>query len=488
MRILFATSEAYPLIKTGGLADVSGSLPAALKSMGHDVRLLLPGYPAVLQKLTEQQSIAHVYGLPEIGSAQIILGKIAETGVEVMAIQHHSLYERAGGPYINEHGQDWWDNPLRFGILSHIAARLSCSDSPIREWIPEVLHCNDWQTGLAPAYLHFMQQAKPELHIAKTVISIHNMAFQGAYSPEWVSRLGLPDWSFNINGIEYYGNLSFLKAGIFYATAISTVSPTYAREIQTPEFGFGMQGLLASRSHQIHGILNGIDLNEWNPATDHHLGHSYDIDHLEHKQAVKQALQSNHGLYVDTNAPLFGIVSRLTYQKGLDLFLAIAPQVLRKGAQIILLGGGEAGLESGYKQLAVDYPKQVSVNIGYNEPLSHLVMAGADIFIMPSRFEPCGLNQMYGLRYGTPPIVNQTGGLADSVTDTNNETLANSAATGFVIDDATPEALLNSIERALGYFGDKPTWQSIMKNGMRRELGWEKSASAYVALYEQVLK
>jgi starch synthase len=487
LRILFVSSETYPLIKTGGLADVSGALPAALANMGADIRILMPGYPAVLDKLLDQHNIAYLKDLPEIGSAQLIMSRIAETGVQVMAIVHAGLYQRTGGPYIDSQGHDWADNPLRFGILSKVAALLASSDSPLHDWQPDIVHCNDWQSALSPAFMHYNRLTKPELKLAKSVLSIHNLAFQGNYAPEWVNRLGLPASSFQMHGVEYYGNFGFLKAGIYFADSLSTVSPTYAHEIQTPEFGFGMQGLLSDRSHEIHGILNGIDLDEWNPATDTHLAHTYSSRSLKNKTKGKHALQSQLGLYVDANAPLFGVVSRLTYQKGLDMLLEIAPQILHQGGQIALLGGGEAGLEQAYKKLAQDYPLQVSVNIGYNEPLSHRIMAGADIFVMPSRFEPCGLNQMYGLRYGTPSIVTRTGGLADSIHDTHEASLKNHTATGFVMHEISAYALQESVNRAMHYYHDSKLWHSIQSNGMRQDLGWAKSAQAYLALYQSLL-
>ncbi|CAG0969770.1 starch synthase [Methylophilaceae bacterium] len=482
VRILFVTSEAYPLIKTGGLADVSGSLPAALRGLGADIRILIPGYQQVIDKLPDARPVAHIDNLPLIGAVTLMLAEMPDTGVPVYIIHCPSLYQRAGGPYLDASGRDWEDNPLRFGILSRVAAILSCRNSPLSDWIPDILHCNDWQSGLAPAYLHYM----PDTH-ARSMISLHNLAFQGCYPAHWVERLWLPTESYQMHGLEYHHQLSFLKAGIYYADSITTVSPTYAREIQTSQYGFGLEGLLASRAHEIHGILNGIETQEWNPATDPYLVTQYDDRHLDNKNAVKNALQSQLGLSVNTETPLLGVVSRLTHQKGLDMFLSVAETVLQQGCQIALLGGGEAVLEQGFKALALLYPNQVSVNIGYNEPLSHQIMAGVDIFIMPSRFEPCGLNQMYGLRYGTPPVVTPTGGLADSVVDTNAETLRNGTATGFVMDAPAPGALLSSIEHALAYYRNQKSWRKIQRNGMRLDLGWAHSAQAYIALYQQLM-
>lgn len=483
MRILFVTSEAYPLIKTGGLADVSGSLPAALQDIGVDIRILIPGYPQVLEKIQNTRHWGRVDNLPLIGSANLLIGSMPETLVPVIAIDCPSLYQRSGSPYADASGREWEDNALRFGILSRVAAVLSSSDSPVAEWSPDIVHCNDWQSGLAPAFIHYM----PSASRAKSVISLHNLAFQGCFPAEWVERLGLPPQSYQMHGVEYHNQLSFLKAGIYYADTITTVSPTYAQEIQTIEFGFGLEGLLASRQHEMQGILNGIETQEWNPATDPYLVKNYDASHLSGKKSVKKALQTQLGLTIDAATPLLGVVSRLTHQKGLDMFLSIAEDVLQKGCQIALLGGGESKMEQGYRNLAQKYPLQVSVTIGYNEPLSHQIMAGVDIFIMPSRFEPCGLNQMYGLRYGTPPIVTHTGGLADSVTDSTDETLKDGTATGFIMPRADASQLLLTIEHALACYRQEKTWRKIQRNGMRLDLGWTHSAQAYFALYEGLM-
>lgn len=483
MRILFVTSEAYPLVKTGGLADVSGSLPAALRELGEDVRILIPGYPAVLEKLEQIKPIAAVDHFPAAGPINLVEGRMPDTGVTVWAIDAPALYERPGGPYLDTSGRDWQDNPLRFGVLSRVAALLAGPETPLPDWVPEVVHCNDWQSGLVPAYMYFMRAAG-QMH-AKSVISIHNLLFQGSFSPDWVTRLGLPAESYQMHGLEYYGNMSFLKGGIYYADSITTVSPTYAHEIQTPEYGFGMQGLLASRANDIRGILNGIDMNEWNPAADKHLAHHYDASRLEGKKAVKAALQTSMGLATD-DSPLLGVVSRLTEQKGLDMLLDVVESLLQHGYQLAMLGSGDHRLENGFIQLAEKYPGLVGVSIGYNEALSHQIMAGADIFIMPSRFEPCGLNQMYGLRYGTPPVVTNTGGLADSVRDTNAGTLADGAATGFVMAAPQPGELLAATMRAIEYFKRPDVWHQIQINGMRQDLSWGKSAREYLRVYQSL--
>lgn len=482
MRILFVTSEAFPLIKTGGLADVSGSLPAALRNLGEDVRILIPGYPQVFEKLRNLRVLLELKWLPMVGDVTLMVGEMPDTGVPVMVVANPYLYERAGGPYLDSNGYEWLDNPLRFGILSRVAAILGSAYSPLSNWVPDIVHFNDWQGGLTPAFMRF--SGAP---CAKSVLGIHNLAFQGNCAEDWVQKLGLPYEAYHIHGLEYYGQLSFLKAGVYYADSITTVSPTYAQEIQTPEFGFGMQGLLASRSKDVRGILNGIDTQEWNPAADPHLPCAYDADHLEQKAAVKRSLQQQLGLTEDAKAPLLGVVSRLTHQKGLDLFLECAGALLDEGCQIAILGGGDPSMEQGFRNLANTRPDQVSVTIGYNEPLSHRIMAGADLFIMPSRFEPCGLNQMYGLRYGTPPVVRRTGGLADSVCDTNTASLANGTATGFVFDQPDTWQLHQTIQRALACYRDPETWRTIQRNGMGRDLGWDHSAAAYRDIYRTLL-
>lgn len=487
MNVLFVSSEAYPLIKTGGLADVSGALPAALHSMGIDIRILIPGYPDVIKKVVNAQRIGSLKAIPNLPSVELWLGKMPDSAVPVIYIRSPELYERDGGPYLDSNGQEWIDNPSRFAALSRVAALLTTVESPLKDWVPDILHCNDWQTGLTPAYLHYMGAGRTSKDNVKTVLTLHNMAFQGNYAPGWLHGLGLPDESYQINGIEYYGQLSFLKAGIFFADKLTTVSPTYAQEIQTENFGFGMQGLLNHRQQDLVGILNGLDTEEWNPATDSMLPYQYDADNLQNKIKVKHALQTELGLTVG-DAPLLGVVSRLTHQKGLDLLPELMDELVAHGCQLALLGSGEQQLEAQFRALAERYPQQISVTIGYKEPLSHRIMAGVDLFIMPSRFEPCGLNQMYGLRYGTPPLVNNTGGLADSVTNTSETTLADDTANGFVMPAANTEYLKSTIYKALEYYQSPALWQKIQRNGMRLELSWHKSASAYLRLYENLLK
>lgn len=483
MKVLFVSSEVFPLIKTGGLADVSGSLPNALQRLGVDIRILMPGYPAVLNQLVDLKPLGILHHLPHIDHAELLIGTIKETKVKVIVIKSAALYERNGGPYADPSGLEWQDNPVRFGVLSKVASILASEHSPVTDWHPDIVHCNDWQTGLAPAYMKLSEHSR-----AKSIISLHNMAFQGNYAPNWVVSLGLPSSGFSIEGFEYHGQLSFLKAGIFYADAITTVSPRYAVEIQTAAFGFGLEGLLSQRSDEIKGILNGIETEEWNPEHDKYLIKNYSSQNLAGKQEVKAALQKSLGLNVDADAPLLGVVSRLTHQKGLDMLVPHLQTLIDQGCQFALLGGGEMGLEALFQNIAIQNPGRASVTIGYNEPLSHQIMAGCDMFVMPSRFEPCGLNQLYGLAYGTPPIVNATGGLADSVVDSNHAHITNKTANGFVMVEASADGLMACIRRAVDmYRNDKAIWLQIQKTGMSQNLSWDKSAQEYLAVYQGLI-
>jgi starch synthase len=483
LNVLFVTSEAFPLIKTGGLADVSGALPKAIQNLAEfngEIKILMPAYPSVLSQLGATQSIANVTALGQ--SCDLIVGKLPNSNIDVIAIKNTTLFERAAGPYNDEKGVDWPDNALRFGVLSRVASLLSNTHSPLEKWHPDIVHCNDWQTGLVPLYMKLIDKSP-----AKSILSIHNMAFQGNFDAGWLTTLELPAAQFNINGFEFHHQISFLKAGIFYADQLSTVSPTYANEIQTKAFGFGLQGLLESRHKYMTGILNGIDTHDWNPATDTHLPKTYSNKRIANKKTVKRTLQEALGLNLDADAPLLGVVSRLTHQKGLDLLPEIMPTLIDKGCQFAILGSGEKTLEAEFIKLKEQYPSQVSVTIGYHEPLSHNIMAGCDMFIMPSRFEPCGLNQLYGLAYGTPPVVSATGGLADSVCDLDEKSLKNNTATGFVVKNVTPASLLGTIERAITLWKNKKTWRQLMSNGMEKDVSWTSSAKLYLNLYKKTL-
>lgn len=473
--LLFATSEARPLIKTGGLADVSGALPAALRGLGIDCRLLIPGYQSVLNGVRNLAEVARFNDLKGFGEVRLLAGEMPDNGVPVYVIDYPWHYLRAGGPYQDVSGHDYPDSAWRFALLSRVAAILSSDASPI-DWRADILHCNDWQTGLAPAYLKLSGGALG--NPAPSLMTIHNLAYQGIFPPNMVGPLDLPVSSFGIGGVEYYGNLSFLKAGLYYADWISTVSPSYAEEIQGPELGMGMQGLLTDRRAQLTGIVNGIDILDWNPSADPHLPHHFSVRGMAGKKRCKQALQADLNLNPDADAPLFGLISRLTYQKGLDWLIDSASAILDRGGQLVVLGTGEPGIESAFRDLAAHNPGRVSATIGYDEGLSHRIEAAADMFLMPSRFEPCGLNQMYSLRYGTVPVVHATGGLRDTVED---------GVTGFVFQAAEAHALRAAIHRALDTFADAKAWKAMIKAGMQRDFSWEKSAGEYAALYRRLL-
>ena len=479
MKVLFATSEVAPLVKTGGLGDVSGALPAALRAIGVDMHVLVPGYRQVIAQPAQYQVVATFDALPSFPPARLLSGTMAHD-VPLLVLDCPALYDRDGGPYQDASGHDWADNALRFGLLSKVAAVLGCNESPLA-WHPDLVHCNDWQTGLTPAYLHFAQGAAP------SILAIHNLLFQGKFPPETVSELHLPPSCFSINGVEYYGSLSFLKAGLFYADHITTVSPNYAKEIQKEPLGFGMQGLLAKRHNELTGILNGIDTGEWDPATDPYLAKKYSSARMTGKAANKEALQSRMGLNLAPDVPLLGVVSRLTHQKGLDLLLEIAPRLVELPAQLVMLGTGEAHMEAAARELSFRYPGQIGVHVGFSEALSHQIEAGADLFVMPSRFEPCGLNQLYSQRYGTPPIVHATGGLADSVVDCTPETLRDGSASGFAFLGMTADNLYATIRRAVALYRDQAKWKALRKNCMTKDFSWQRSAEAYRAVYLRVL-
>lgn len=480
LRILFVTPEAHPLVKTGGLGDVGGALPSALGEIGVDVRLLLPAYPGLIEQLSAQPLGTPLRVLSGMMPVQMFHGLMPNGRTPVYLIDAPALYHRSG-LYLDENGKDWPDNAFRFGLLSRTAAMFGIADSPFG-WQPQLIHCNDWQTGLTPAYLAYAADAR-----ARSLISLHNMAFQGIFPPHWLSQLALPRSSFDVEGVEFHGQLSFLKAGIYYADHITAVSPTYVKEIQTAEFGCGLEGLLSRRKDRLTGILNGVDSADWDPTNDPYLEATYSSGKLQGKAANKRALQEQFSLNVDSEIPLLGVVSRLSRQKGIDLILAIAEELLVQPVQLVVLGSGDASFETELKQLKQEWPKAVGVYLGYNEKLAHLVEAGADIFLMPSRFEPCGLNQMYSMLYGTPPVVRRTGGLADSVIDATPQNLATGAATGFVFTGDNEAELLACVLRALILFPHKTAWRKLQISGMQQDFGWQRSAQQYLSLYRSLI-
>jgi starch synthase len=482
MNILFATPECAPWVKTGGLGDVAGALPAALATLGHDVRVLLPAY----RGMRVSGEVGDGIELPAWGpwpAAQLLPVK-ADHGVTLLLLAVPSLYQRAGGPYVDAGGADYHDNVVRFGFLSRVAALLGTPSSPLAGWSADIVHANDWPCGLAPLYLRQAREMAPRQPMAASIMTIHNIAFQGVFGMDNADLLGIPGMWRGIDGVEFWNQLSMLKAGLQFADAITTVSPTYAREIQTPEFGVGLDGVLRARSQVLTGILNGIDASAWNPAADPLLLHRYDAGDLAGKARNKAGLQKQLGLATDAKAPLFGIVSRLTPQKGIDLVLQNLDAVLAGGGQLAVLGQGEAGLHAALADAASRAPTQVHVTFGFNESLAHRIEAGADAFLMPSRFEPCGLNQMYSQAYGTVPLVNATGGLADSVVDADADP---KRGTGFVMRSADAAGFAEALARLRKAWSEPARWRRIQANGMAGSFGWEASAARYLEVYRQAI-
>jgi starch synthase len=477
-RILFAASEAHPLIKTGGLGDVAGSLPRALLNAGDDVRLVLPAYRALLDKAKSVRTLVET----SVSGKNIRLLQTILPGsrVKVWLIDCPDYFNRPGNPYHDEHGEPWSDNAQRYALFCRAIVMLA-NDQFGLSWQPDVVHLNDWQTGLVPALLA-IQKVRPA-----TVFTIHNLAYQGLFDYATFTSLDLPTEHWHFERLEFHGKFSFIKGGLVFADRISTVSPTYAEEIQTQEFGCGLEGLLQHRKAYLSGILNGIDVKEWNPGTDPYLEQNYNRTRLQARHSNKQALQQEFGLKRSDDSLLMGLVSRLVYQKGVDMLVDVMPQLMRHDLQLVLLGSGETGYETAFEELALTYPGRIGVRIGYDEGLAHRIEAGSDIFLMPSRFEPCGLNQMYSQRYGTLPIVTPVGGLADTVVDTTPESLEAKSATGFVARAVSSEDLLATVGRALETFQQPAVWQQLQRNAMSQDFSWQHSAEQYRGLYENAL-
>ncbi|HET7596739.1 MAG TPA: glycogen synthase GlgA [Burkholderiales bacterium] len=477
LSVLFVTPECAPLVKVGGLGDVSAALPAALREQGIDVRLLLPAYGSVLEASGSTRIAAELDVFATLPKARIREARLSN-GVPLFLVDH-ALYTRDGGPYQDPDGEDWPDNALRFGLLSRIAAQIGQRSSPLT-WRPRLLHLNDWPAALAAAYVRL----SPEPRLP-TVFTVHNLAFQGNFEAAMLDALQMPSDRFNPEGLEFHGRLSFLKAGLVYADAITTVSPRYAEEIQSAAYGAGMEGVLQQRRAVLSGILNGIDTTQWDPGRDRMLPHRYTRDSLDDKFRLKQALREHMRLTATTDVPLAGFVGRLTHQKGIDLLIAAAP-ALASLVQIAVLGSGQREHEAALIELARRFPERIAVRVGFDDRLAHLIEAGADMFLMPSRFEPCGLNQMYSQRYGTPPIAHATGGLADTIVDCTRESLALGRASGFLFPDPSAPSLIAAVERAVAAYRAPETWRSLQRNGMDRDFSWTEPARRYAALYRRL--
>jgi starch synthase len=477
MQVLSVASEAYPLIKTGGLADVVGALPAALAAEGVAVRTLLPGYPAVMAAL----GIAHtVWPTKDIAGApaQVLAGEAR--GLDVLVLDAPHLFARSGNPYIGPDGRDWADNPVRFAVLARVGATIAQGALP--GWRPDVVHAHDWQAALLPAYLHY----DGGTHRPGTVVTVHNLAFQGQFAASLLPALGLPPHAYALDGVEYYGAVGFLKAGLRFADRITTVSPTYALEIRGPDAGMGLDGLLRTRAAVVSGILNGIDEDVWDPAHDAMLAAPFDAARLAARAGNRAALQARLSLAPDAGAPLFAVISRLTWQKGMDLLLAALPTLLEEGGQLAVLGAGDAAIEAGVQTAMASFPGRVGCVIGYDEALAHLIQGGADALLVPSRFEPCGLTQLCALRYGTVPVVARTGGLADTVIDASPMALSAKAATGVQFTPATAEMLEAAIRRAAVLHRNAPVWHAMQANGMVTDVSWREPARQYAALFREI--
>jgi starch synthase len=480
MRVLFVTAEAYPLAKTGGLADVSRALPIALRRHGIDVRLLMPGYPRAYMRVDNPRIVAMIAPALGVSDATLVAGTFPDADLPVFLIDSPSLYRRNGGLYQDDDGRDWPDNALRFAFLSHVGAMLA-TGCPGLDWQPDLVHANDWHAGLLPLYLSLARGPKPS-----TIFTTHNMAFQGNFSADWMEKLDVPPEHFCAAGIEFYEQVSFLKAGLRYADKITTVSPTYAAEILTPDFGCGMEGVLQDRGDDFVGILNGIDDVLWDPSTDAALPRPYRESDISGKRTCKTALQQEFGLPVEAETPLIGFVSRITHQKMADVILDALPWMTAQRAQFVAVGEGDPDMQLAFEQLKERYSDRIGIVIGYDEPLAHKLQAASDILLAPARFEPCGLTQLYALRYGTLPVVRRTGGLADTVVDATATSIADRTATGFVFDEPTPEALIGALTRTLALYREPLTWRRLQLQAMAQDFSWSASASKYAALYSAV--
>ncbi|MEQ1942214.1 glycogen synthase GlgA [Mesorhizobium sp. VNQ89] len=476
MQVLAVTPEIFPLIKTGGLADVTGALPIALAKQGISTRSLVPGYPAVMRAVKKS---APLHSYPTLHSGEATVFEATAAGLDLLVLDAPHLFDRVGGPYGDTTGVDWPDNWRRFAALSYVGADIAAG--AISGYRPDVVHTHDWQAALTLAYMRY-----GEAHDTPSVITVHNLAFQGRFGAGIFGELGLPATAMSLDGVEYYGGVGYLKAGLQSAWAITTVSPTYAAEIRTPEFGMGLDGLISMRAADLKGIVNGIDVDIWDPSKDDHLKVGYSAKTLKSRAANRTAVEERFGLVHD-DSPLFCVISRLTWQKGLDVLVGVLDELVGLGVRLAVLGSGDAALEGALLAAAARHSGRVGTVIGYDEGLSHLMQAGCDAILIPSRFEPCGLTQLYGLRYGCVPIVARTGGLADTVIDANEAALAAGVATGFQFDAESGAALVHAVKRAIEVYADKPAWAIMQKQGMKADVSWDRSAAKYADLYRSLV-
>ncbi|MDH6230126.1 starch synthase [Mesorhizobium soli] len=476
MRVLSVTPEIFPLVKTGGLADVAGALPLALAGQGVSMRSLVPGYPAVMAAFNKKKPLL---AYPDLQGGKAAVYAAETAGLDLLVLDAPHLFDRVGGPYGDPTGADWPDNARRFAALGMVGADLA--GGRLAGYAPDIVHAHDWQAAMTLAYMRYGRAPS-----VPSVMTVHNLAFQGSFPAGIFPQLGLPDSAMTLDGVEYYGGVGFLKAGLQAASAITTVSPTYAQEIRTPAFGIGLDGLINLRAGDLHGIVNGIDVEIWNPETDGHLAATYSAKTLKARAANNRAVEERFNLERDAG-PIFCVVSRLTWQKGMDVLISILDQIVASGGRLAVLGSGDQGLEGALLAAAARHRGRVGVVIGYDEALSHLMQGGCDAILVPSRFEPCGLTQLYGLRYGCVPIVARTGGLADTVIDANEAALSAGVATGFQFTPESGDALLHAVRRALKAYSDPAVWQSLQLQGMKADVSWDRSAARYVELYNSLI-
>ena len=489
MKILYVCTELYPLLKTGGLADVGAALPAALRAAGCEVRMLLPAFASIAAGVCAD---GPPLALPEVGGPEVLRtlaqvpvlvpGHVIASGQPVYLLDAPALYLREGGPYQDADAQEWSDNAARFALLGWAAAALGYGTDP--QWQPDVVHAHDWHAALAPLYLKLLAKGRPT---KPSVFTIHNLAYQGLFPASSCAELGLPTSLFKVDALEYHGLLSFMKAGLQFADAITTVSPRYAQEITTPEQGCGLDGVLRERQDRLSGILNGVDYQLWDPATDPLLNAHFDNKRMSGKARVKRALQRLLGLEERADALLFVAVSRLSEQKGLHLLPPILPELIERGGQLVILGNGDAAIELSLREALAGHPGQTALRIGYDEALAHRIIAAADVILVPSRFEPCGLTQLYGLRYGALPLVHAVGGLADTVTDCSLEAIDDGSASGFVFHEFSSEGLRGAMRRAFALRRRPSEWAAVQARAMQQRFDWQEPAHAYRALYRRLL-
>jgi len=474
MKVLSVTSEVFPFVKTGGLADVTGALPKALQKFGIRTITLVPGYPALLPMA---RAGAPLLVFDEILGESASLRHFQSEDQVYFVLDIPTLYDRPGGLYVDDTGRDHSDNWKRFAALSLAAARIA--DGVLPGWTPDIVHTHDWQSALTSVYMREMGNDKP------VVLTIHNLAFQGQFPAGLFPYLHLPVRAYSLDCLEYYGDMSYLKGGLMTSDAITTVSPTYSREILAPRFGMGMEGVLNARRDKLKGILNGIDDDVWDPASDAYLARPFDATTPELRRENRAALIQEFGIDED-EGPIFASISRLTWQKGMDMLANVAEEIVYRGAKLIVCGQGDSDIQELLVSTAQRFPGRVAVHIGYDERLAHLIHGGSDAIIQPSRFEPCGLTQLYGLRYGSVPIVSRTGGLAETVIDANDAAMGAGVATGFQFHPITTEGLRHGIRRAIEVFQLPDQWQRLQNQGMTARFSWERSASLYAMLYRRL--